>query len=182
MKYLLAMIFIASVLVSCDTPSQEADDIPAEPEVSVPISLIDGTDYIEKAKAGLTAMTNQDLDGFVGNFTDDAVYQFNSGDTLAGIEAIREYWAARMEAIDAISFSNEIWLPVNVMEGADTNAGPGKWLLAWFNVEASYVDAGSMSQSIHTAYHWNEAGKIDRIVQYLDRLSIMEAQQPTATE
>lgn len=182
MKYLFAMFFIASLMVSCDTATQEADDMPVEPEVQAPISLIDGTDYIEMAKAGLTAMTNQDLEGFIGNFTDDAVYQFNTGDSLAGIDAIREYWAGRMEVIDAITFSGEIWLPVSIMEGADTNAGPGNWLLAWYSIEASYVDAGSMTQSIHTAYHWTPDGKIDRVVQYLDRLSIMEAQQAVTTE
>jgi len=177
MKNLLAALCLMAIIASCSAPTQEAetaDTPPPPPPPSRGIELGDES-LIDIAKQGLDAMTAQDLDGFTAAFTDDAVYQFNSGDSLAGIDQIREYWQGRMDVIETISFSQEIFLPVTVTEYQA--AGPGDWVLAWFNVQATYSGGGAMGQSIHTAYHFTADKKIDRVVQWLDRVPIMQAQE-----
>ena len=121
-------------------------------------------------------MTTKDIDGFVSNFADDAVYVFNNGDSIAGKQAITEYWTDRMtNAIDEIGFSNDIWLSLKVNESSQ-GVMTGNWVLGWFQVTATYQATGkSMTQNIHTLYHFNDSGKFDRVIQYLDRASIMAA-------
>lgn len=135
---------------------------------------IGNNEHIAMAQEGLQAMVNQDHEAFVAKFTDDALYIFNSGDTIAGKPAITEYWQERMEVIETIEFSNDLWLPIKVNESEDVALG--KYLFAWFDVKASYTSGGEMSQNIHTVYHFTENNEIDLVIQYIDRLSIMQAQ------
>ena len=146
MKNLLLMSLCVLLIISCSAPTEKAEPV-AEPEPSVvrDIDLIDNTKYEELARAGFQGMTDQDLDAFLANFADDAVYVFNAGDSLAGMTAIREFWAGRMEVIETITFGNEIFLPVTVQEGAGPL--PGDWLLAWFSVDATYTSGDPCSSS-----------------------------------
>jgi hypothetical protein len=51
----------------------------------------------------------------------------------------------------------------------------GTWLLGWYMTTSKYKGGGSMTQWIHATMHLNDAGKIDRMIQYLDRVPIMQA-------
>ena len=111
----------------------------------------------------------------MGSYADNAVYAWNNGDSLTGKAAIAEYWKKRRtEAIDTISFSNDIWLPVKVNQPQRTEA-PGVWLLGWYQTAAKYKTGKSMSQWIHTLIHFNNEDKIDRVLQFLDRAPINAA-------
>ena len=159
------------------TACTQATDQNAEANVAdtppAPVEIGDNK-HIAMAQEGLQAMTNQDTEAFVARFTDDAMYIFNTGDTISGKAAITEFWQGRMEVIETIEFSNDLWLPLQVNESEDVALG--KWLLAWFQVDASYTSGGQMSQYIHTSYHFTENDEIDVVLQYLDRLSIMQAE------
>jgi hypothetical protein len=52
---------------------------------------------------------------------------------------------------------------------------PGVWLLSWYQVDAKYKNGNKMTQWIHTTMHFNDASKIDRVIQYLDRAPINKA-------
>ncbi len=51
----------------------------------------------------------------------------------------------------------------------------GIWLLSWYNTNAKYKTGKRMIQSIHTVQHFNANDKIDRVIQYLDRVPINAA-------
>lgn len=106
---------------------------------------------------------------------------------IAGKPAITEYWTKRRaEVIDSISFSNPIYLPIKVNAPQSIEA-PGIWVLSWYMVNAKYKVSGKrMIQWIHSDSHFNENGKADRLIQYIDNDKIKAAMekiiklQPTA--
>ncbi len=169
----LTLLLTVGIVLSCSAPTSEQ---PAASESSEPQPVEFGdAKYIEMTKAALPAMVNQDLDAFVSGMADDAVYIFNAGDTLKGKAAIREFWGGRMEAIEQISFDNDVWLGVKVNDSQ--NVIPGNWVMAWMDVNATYTSGGSMSQSVHTLYHYTDNDQVDMVIQYLDRVPIMQAEQ-----
>jgi ketosteroid isomerase-like protein len=173
MKKLL-FIMASAFLFGCTQPkTEEVVETPApkEPEA---VEIADMS-LAESCKAGLAAMSSGDIDAFVSGLADNAMYRFNNGDSISGKEAISKYWKERRaNVIDEISFSEEIWLAVNVNK-PQPGVLPGKWVFGWFKVTATYKKGKTMTQWMHTDYHFNDSGKTDLVIQYMDRLSIMQA-------
>jgi hypothetical protein len=181
MKRLMSLAFISSLFFAC-TNSKTADDkaavtsdsavaTPAKPQ---PAEFAD-TKYVDIGKKGNAALSSGDVDGWMSSFADNAVYQWNNGDSLAGKAAITAYWKKRRgEVIDSISFRNEIWLPIKVNQPQSVEQ-PGIWVLGWAQVSAKYKTGKRMSQWIHTLMHFDANDKIDRVLQFLDRAPINAA-------
>jgi hypothetical protein len=169
------LIALASACVfACAQPKAEEQPEPPTPKEPDAVEIVD-ISLSDPCKAGLAALSSGDVDAFVSAFADNAQYRFNSGDSIVGKEAITKYWKdRRANVIDKISFSGDIWLAVTVNTPAP-GVLPGKWVFGWFKTDASYKKGKSMTQWIHTDYHFNAAGKIDLVIQYLDRLPIMQA-------
>jgi len=145
-----------------------------EPAAQAPAEFADAK-YGAIAKSGLAKLSSGDVAGWMNDFADDAVYQWNNGDSLAGKKAISEYWTKRRtEVIDSLTFSNEIWLPVKVNKPQSVEA-PGVWALGWYMVQAKYKTGKKMMQWMHVDLHFNSADKIDRAIHYLDRVPINAA-------
>jgi len=51
----------------------------------------------------------------------------------------------------------------------------GYWLLSWYKTTAKYKGGKSMTQWIHTTYHFDANDKIDMVDQYLDKAAINAA-------
>lgn len=131
--------------------------------------------YGEMGKKGLADLSSGDIDGWMTSFADNAVYVWNNGDSLAGKAAISAYWKKRRtEAIDSITFTNQIWLPIKVNQPQSVEQ-PGIWVLGWYVTSAKYKTGKRMTQWIHADMHFNDADKIDRVIQYLDRVPINAA-------
>lgn len=162
-----------AVMFAC-TPPQEAAQEPAEAAEPQAIEFGESK-YVDLAKQGIPALMNEDLDAFLGNMAEDGIYVFSSGDTIAGKPAMMEYWQGRMDVIESITIENDIWLNVKVNE-TETDTPLGNWVMGWFDVSATYTSGGSMSQNVHTLYHFNENDQVDITIQYIDRLSIAQAQ------
>ncbi len=156
----------AAAETTAATPATEAKPAPAE---------FADAKYSEIGKKGLANLSSGDIDSWMGSYADNAVYAWNNGDSLTGRAAIGEYWKKRRtEAIETITFSNDIWLPVKVNQPQQTEQ-PGIWLLGWYKVDSKYKTGKSMTQWIHTLMHFNNEDKIDRVLQFLDRVPINAA-------
>ncbi|WP_205514429.1 nuclear transport factor 2 family protein [Longitalea arenae] len=131
--------------------------------------------YIDIGKKAWDQFARGDIEGWASNFTDNAVYRWSSGDSLAGKAAIIKYWKERrMNVIDSLRFSNDIWLPVTVNEPQ----GPekkGTWLLYWQKVNATYKNKASLTFWVHTDLHFTNENQIDELIQYIDRAPINAA-------
>lgn len=132
--------------------------------------------YSSLAKKGLDALGSGDVDAFALGFADDAIFRWSGGDSLNGKQAILDYWKKRRtEAISTLSYANEIWLVIKVNTPMVKTQLPGNYALCWNMVTATYKTGKTMSQRMHMVYHFNDADKIDRVTQYLDRVPINNA-------
>jgi len=131
--------------------------------------------YAGIGKKGLDELSRGDIDGWMTSFADNAVYLWNSGDSLVGKQAITDYWKKRRaDVIDSVTYSNHIFLPIKVNRPQSVEA-PGIWLLSWYRIDAKYKTGKRMTQWAHADMHFDAADKIDRVILYLDRAPINEA-------
>ncbi len=167
------------ILFSCNTAQQkEVTDDQAE-STEVPAVEFADAKYIEIGKATLAALSANDIPKYMEPYADNAIIRWNNGDSITGKAAITEYWSSRRgDVLTSVSFQNDIWLPVKVNTPTNEFHTPGVWLLSWYQVNATYSTGNSMTQWVHTGYHFNESDKIDLTIQYLDRESINKASMP----
>ena len=168
------------LLIACNNekPAEQKTETAAagETKEAAPAEFADAK-YSEIAGKGIDALSAGDVDGWMAGFADNAVYQWNSGDSLAGKAAIADYWKKRRtEVIDSITFNNRIFLPVKVNKPQSIEA-PGTWVLCWYQTNAKYKTGKRMVQWIHTDLHFDANDKIDRVIQYVDRSLINAATQ-----
>ncbi len=173
MRNLILVLAVAGLLATaCNAPKTE-NAAPTKP------AAIEFGDSAKSSlcKASQAALASGDVDMFGMNLADNAVYQWNNGDSLAGKDAIIAYWKDRRgNLIDNMQVSNDTWLALKINESK--NVRTGEYVLGWAQVTASYKGGKSMTQWIHTIYHFDGMGKIDRVTQFLDRAAIMAAMPP----
>src|SRR5262249_2516403 len=100
----------------------------------------------------------------------------SSGDSLIGKQAVKDYFNGRWKIIDSAMYSENIYLPIKINESQSPKyATVGKWVLSWAFTHVKYKNGKWLHFWIHTDYHYNDAGKINTIVQYIDRRPIWDA-------
>ena len=158
-----------------ETPAASKDSTAVTSTTEVAPAEIADYKYKDISNGFLAKLQAGDIDGWMDNFADSAVYVWNSGDSLKGKEAISAYWTKRRtDVIDSLKFTNTIWLPVRVNKPQAVEA-PGIWALGWYMVDAKYKTGKRMVQWMHMDLHFNSADKIDRAIHYLDRAPINAA-------
>jgi len=177
-------IFLAAgylLLLACNNqPAEPAKTDSAaaaetKPEAPKDVEFADPK-YAELGKATLAALSKGDIAGYLSNYAENAVYSYSSGDSLAGLPAITKYWTERRtKVIDSLTFSNDIWLAIKVNKPQKGPDMPGVWLMAWYQFNSKYKNGKRAGGWIHTDMHFNDAGKIDRTVMYIDRAPINAA-------
>jgi hypothetical protein len=167
------------VLAACTQPKTDGADATAgttadSTNAAAPVEFADQK-YMDAGKKMFASMAAKDMDTWITNFTDDAIYRWNNGDSLAGKPAIYEFWSNRFSTVvETVSFGDQIFLPVQVNTPQATER-TGTWLLCWFSVDAKYVTGKNMKQWMHMVLHYNENDKIDEAIQYLDNVPIAAA-------
>lgn len=167
------------ILLACnskpaETPATDttAKAKPTEP----PQSEFADAKYTEMGKKQLENMSSGNIDGYLADFADNAVYRWSSGDSLAGKAAIVSYWKdRRVKVIDSISFSNDIWLPLKVNRPQKGPDVVGIWLLGWYQVNVKYKNGKKLQFWVHHDMHYDNNDKIDISIQYIDRAPIVKA-------
>lgn len=178
MKQFLLVIMSFLLFTACNNPKPDettttstTTDAETKPQ---PAEFADPK-YMQMGKTGLDNLAAGNVDAWLEAFADNAVYQWNTGDSLAGKKAIMDYWKdRRTNVIDSLRFSEIIWLPVKVNQPQSSEA-PGTWLLGWYRVDAKYKTGKRMTQWMHMAQHFDANDKIDRIIHYMDRASVAAA-------
>ena len=179
MKKILSVIFISALLFACNNEEKKGEA--AAPEVksgkaAAPVELINDSNLVNTVKAAFVAFENKDIEGYTANLADNVMFRWSGGDSLSGKQAVKDYYTGRFNIIDNIKFSDHIFLPL--MANVSPNGGataPGKWMLSWYRVNVKYKNGKAIMFWAHNAQHYNDAGKIDQFVQYIDRHPLMEA-------
>jgi ketosteroid isomerase-like protein len=176
MKKILFVICCFSLVVSCKKEeSKETDKVVSTTDsIAKPAEFADSK-YAEIGKKSLADLEKGDMDSWMNMYADNAVYVWNSGDSLVGKAAIASYWKQRrVNVIETIAFKNAIWLPIKINQPQSVEA-KGVWLLAWYKTTAKYRKGKEMTQWIHTDYHFDNNDKVDRVIQYVDKAVINAA-------
>jgi len=178
MKKVFIAFILPGILLACNnskTGSNEtmvkdaSDNKPKQAEFA-------DAKYTNMGKQMMQKFESGDIDSWVNMFADNAVYSWSSGDSLAGKKAIMDYWKSRkMNVIDSIHFSNDIWLPIKVNQPQKGPDMPGNWLLSWYQVNVKYKTGKKLGFWVHTDYHFDASDKIDRAIQYIDMAPIKAA-------
>ena len=181
MKKVFGWLVCSALLFSCsndpkttaNTESKAASDAPASE--SKDYEFADGK-FVELGKKHMAYLESGDIDGWMAEFADNAVYRWNNLDSLTGKAAITDYWKKRRtDVIDSMSFSSDIWLPIKINKPQAAGQLTGNYALCWYIVKAKYKTGKSMTQRIHTVFHFDANDKVDRVFQYLDRAPINAA-------
>ena len=179
MKKFLFGVIISAVLIACSNEKTEEKAVAAEPpttDTKKPATEVLDLSEADAVKAGSQALSNKDVAGMTANYADDIRYFWSAGDSLIGKQAVVDYWNGRMKVIDSINFLETIVLPIRLNESQSPKyATVGKWVLAWNLTHVKYKNGKSLTFWVHTDYHFNEEGKVNNVVQYLDMHPIMEA-------
>jgi hypothetical protein len=185
MQKLFAWVATGCLLFSCTNSATEtsAKDTTAAsattagaPAGPPPQSEFADARYTEMGKKTLAALTSGDIPAYVNDYADNAVMSWSAGDSLVGKEAISKYWTnRRSKVIDSLSYENDIWLPMKVNTPQKGPDMPGIWLLNWVQIHVKYKNGAKLTFWVHTDYHFNNADKIDRAIQYIDRAPINKA-------
>ncbi len=178
MRKIFLPFAVALLCTSCNSDKKEAEtssdamvktstattnDKPAPAEIA-------DAKYMDMGKQMMNDFVSGNIDAYGEHFADNAVYLYSSGDSMAGKKAIVEYWKnRRATVIESLAMSNDIWLPIKVNQPQRGPDLPGVWLMGWHQVNAKYKNGKSLQFWTHQDMHYNDAGKIDRLVMYLDR-------------
>lgn len=181
MKRIFILAAACTLLFSCNSEKKE-EEKKADPTTN------DGGDkkpaqsefadakYTELGKKMSAQLSSGDIDGWLSNFSDNSVFQWSAGDSLAGKEAIGKYWKdRRANVIDSLVFTNDIWLPIKVNTPQRGPDAPGVWLLSWYQVDVKYKNGKKLTFWTHIDHHFDANDKIDRTIQYIDRAPVNAA-------
>ena len=179
MKKFLFGVFISVFFISC---AEKAED-KTTTETSAPTTETKkaATEVLDLSeadgvKAGIAALTKGDVNAMTTDYADNVAYRWSGGDSAIGKKAVIDYWTARWKVIDSLSFSEVVLLPIKINESQSPQyATLGKWVLGWTFTHVKYKNGKWLHFWVHTDYHYNDAGKVDAVVQYIDRHPIMEA-------
>ncbi len=184
MKQTIGFLLCAVIFIACtndqsataDATTTTADS--ANTEMNTARGYEFGDDkYVQMAKQVMQNLSSGNMDGYMTDYADNAIYRFSGGDSLNGKPAITDYWKKRRsEVIESLSYSSEVWLPIKVNTPISEGQLPGNYALTWNRVSAKYKSGKTMSQRMHMVFHFDDNDKIDRVTQYLDRVPVMAAQ------
>jgi hypothetical protein len=178
MRNILLGALCLFIISACKNEGEKTDETTAikseTTKAPAPVEFADQK-YIDMGKKAWEQFESGDIDGWASRFADNAIFRWSAGDSLAGKAAIVKYWKdRRMNVIDSLDFTNDIWLPVTVNQPQGPEA-KGTWLLSWYQVKATYKNKQSLTFWVHTDMHFNNDNMIDECIQYIDRAPIRAA-------
>ena len=179
MKKIFLGVMISAFLIACNDEKKE--DKPAAADSNATAADKKAGDEIlnisegDGAKNAIMAFSKGDVDGMTAIYDDNVKFYWSGGDSLIGKQAVKDYYMGRWKLIDSLSYSEQIVLPIKVANPQSSYQAPGKWVLLWSFTHVKYKNGNKLNFWVHSDYHYNDAGKVDVAIQYIDKHPLMEA-------
>jgi hypothetical protein len=179
MKKILVGVLLSVFFIACNNETKEetkpaTTDAPAAEAKKGGDEILDMKEA-DEAKNILLAFSKGDVNGMTASFDENARAYWAGGDSIIGKKAIQDYWNGRLKLIESLQIVDQVLLPVKVNTSQAPQHALGKWVLVWTSVSVKYKNGKSLNFWTHSDYHYNDAGKIDVGIHYMDRHPIMEA-------
>ena len=180
MRKILTGLMSLTLLAACNSKSEESAKSGADTTATVAATTeqkaaeIADAKYMDFGKRFLSSFSKGDIDGWLSDWADNAIFVWNNGDSLAGKAAVAKYWKDRWTNLDSITFVNQIWLPMQVNKPQSVEA-PGIWLLGWYMFNEKFKNGKRVVQWAHDLIHFGSDGKIDRQIHFVDMAPIKAA-------
>lgn len=174
MKHVLSVLLVALFTIACNEKATEPASSEAAPAAKPALEILDMS-LADGVKNAYAAFETGNIDGFTEPYDDNVRFIWSAGDSLIGKQAVKDYYTGRWKLIKSLKFTEHIFTPLQVNETQSQYAPTGKWLLHWALANVTYKNDKSLTFWVHNVNHFNDAGKIDFIGQYIDRLPLMEA-------
>lgn len=177
MKKIILGVFLSAFLFACNNEKAESTvttDAATTTETKTGDELLDMSTG-DGVKSAMAAFSKGDIDGMTSSYDDNVRYLWSGGDSLIGKKAVHDYYTGRWKLIDSLDISNNIVIPIKVNVQQSPYQSLGKWVLHWGYVNVKYKNGKKLNFWIHNDYHYNDAGKVDIVIQYIDRHPLMEA-------
>ena len=167
-------------LMSCNSNSGDQNstkDTSATAQVKpVAPTEIGDSKYSDMVKKSGDQLLSGDVDGWMTQYADSAVYRWSSGDSLHGKAAIAKYWKdRRANVIDSLSYLDRVYLSVKVNQPTSAAVTPGNWVLEWLFIKVKYKTKKQIMFWEHIDYHFDANDKVDGAIVYVDRAPIYAA-------
>jgi hypothetical protein len=179
MKKVLLGVLFSAFFIACNNETKE-EEKPATAETPSADAKKSGDEILamseaDGAKNSLLSFAKGDVAGMTSGYDDNAKLYWSSGDSLTGKQAIADYYTGRWKLIETVNVIDQVVFPVKVNTSQAPAHALGKWVLVWSNIEVKYKNGKTIRFWTHNDYHYNDAGKVDVAIWYIDRQQIMEA-------
>lgn len=169
----LALALAAAAAACADSFTPDPTDLRAS---IVPIDTADanstflplGDTETRPLREAIAALERGDVAGFVANMADTVVVVAPDGTEMKGRQQLYDYWTTRFKTdLKEVAYARSSYLGLNAFRpGAP--AMPGKYLMVWSTVTATYQDGRSATFPAHLAVHLDAAGRFDGLFTYFD--------------
>lgn len=130
---------------------------------------------LQPMRDALTALEQNNMPGLVATMTDAVVYVQPDGTELTGKQAVADYWSDRRGTqIKTLALVDRAVMGMNLFR-TSTATPLGKYLMAWFVADVTYLNGRSLKIPVHVTVHLDASGKIDRWNNFYDTRGIAEA-------
>lgn len=180
MRRILTGLTSLLLLAACNNKSAESSKSNSDTTAmtatttEMKASEIADAKYMEFGKHFLASFSRADIDGWLNDWADNAVFVWNNGDSLTGKAAVAKYWKDRWSNLDSITFANDVWLPIQVNKPQSVEQ-TGIWLLGWYMFNEKFKNGKRVVEWAHDLMHFNNDGKIDRQIHFVDMAPIKAA-------
>ncbi|MBK6634724.1 MAG: nuclear transport factor 2 family protein [Chitinophagaceae bacterium] len=149
MKKIILVFCMAALLVACNeekkTDTATEATPAAAPAEKPPVEILNDSNLVASTMASFTAFENKDIEGYTTGMADNVMFRWSGGDSLAGKQAVKDYYTGRFNIIDNIKFSDHISLPLMANASPVANVPTGKWMLSWYKVSVKYKNGKSIA-------------------------------------
>ena len=171
------ILIICAACKSSPTPAENPKQEDIKPDHSSDRNYIWGNqEYVDLARRQLLFYSENKMEEMAALLSDSIHFAWNGGHEFTGKDWTVNYLRHRRnKLIDTIYYTDQFWMPVEIKLPAYQGQRTGQYVYAWTTLHVKYENGKMVNERIHLEYHFDNQKRIDDIMQYIDRVPLLEA-------